>query len=182
VPESPAEVDIIRQAILADRWCVGAERYPPGENDPRFVGLSETFGGQTIFQPEWSAHLVVHYAIGEHFDDGFFDLSITFHSRSAARQLAQLHIAAALISFRRPLFQCPWKGPLRDAFYCPWWILLLRAADPGLKLRNSGSTGIQHGALAMPLPRSFVKGDWDPIAPHVALIDPAQIELKDEHN
>lgn len=166
VPESSLEIDVVRQTILPDKWDAVSEL--PRESDRHYGQLAWQVGGQVIFDPEWSSQLLIHYRVGENFENGpSFDLTVSLHERSSARRIGTFKLLAALRVLSRPHdFQCDFREMKRTAFLVPWWVLLPDRVSPvGLSLRK----------LDQRISRRFVtlgnKGDQVP--PHRELIDPA---------
>ena len=80
VPESPLEVDLIRQIILPDEWDLVSET--PIESVSKFRILSWTMGGQVVFDSQWSSQLIIHYSVGEHLGNGRFNLIVTLYGET----------------------------------------------------------------------------------------------------
>ena len=169
VPESPLEVDVVRQTILPDKWDLVSE--PPSESDRHYGGLTWRVGGQVVFDPEWSSHLLIHYRLGERSGNGaFFDLTVSLHERPGASKIGTFQLLAALRVFSTPHdFQCNFRDMKRTAFFVPWWILLPDRVSPvGVSPRN----------IDQRITRYFVplgiKGSLGSLMPpHIELIDPA---------
>jgi len=128
VPESPLEIDIIRQMILPDRWDLVSEA--PAESVLKLGTLSWRLGGQVVFDPQWSSQVVIHYSIGEHISNGGFNLTVNFHGTPPAGKLGTLKLFAALRIFGLPHdFQCNFSEMARTKFFRPWWRLRANQAS-----------------------------------------------------
>jgi hypothetical protein len=166
VPEAPLEVDVVRQAILADKWDLPHEQQSRrGNRWPLLCAL----GGQAVFQPEWSPDHIVHYAVGDHLEDGFFDLKVSIFGQ---RLVAGFSLVAALVFEHHPWFQTGWQGTRRGMWLCPWWYLKRQQANPvGLVLKVAQAKG-----PLMVSSLSEAAAEWDCVPPHVVLVDPSTIE------
>jgi hypothetical protein len=168
VPESPFETDILRQAILADKWNLPHEQQ--SIRGARWPLLCST-GGQAVFHPEWSTSHIVHYTVGEHLDDGFFDLKVCIYGR---RLLASFSLMAALVFKQKPWFQSGWQGQRRSVWVCPWWFLKEERANPvGLHLKFTQAKG-----ALMIGSQTEATAEWDCLPPHALLVDPSTIAVK----
>ncbi len=90
IPSSPLEVDVLRQVILADRFVFSTE-FP----DP-LVDLPIKQGGRLFYDPQWSAELIMHYAVGEHLGGGQFELTVSFYSKQTGQCFGTLQLGTAL--------------------------------------------------------------------------------------
>ncbi len=168
VPESPLEVNVIRQAILADKWDLPPEQQ--SRRGARWPFLS--LGGQAVFHPEWSPIHIIHYSVGDHLDDGFFDLKANIYNHQ--RLVASFLLMAALVFDSKPWFQAGWRGSSRNLWLCPWWFLEEQRANPvGLQLKVREAKGaLMVGSL------TAVGSEWDCLPPHMVLVDPKSIEAE----
>jgi hypothetical protein len=180
VPETPFEVDVIRQAILADKWWLIPERRPTGviERDFLWDFLLLTRGGQAVLHTGWSPLFVVHYELGDHLEDGFFDLSVKFFETTIEttthEPVAGFSLLAAL-RFREgsPPFPTGWKGTRREKFLIPSWFLVRQRANPvNLELRQGEFGGALMIAALVPFDQD---AESHCLPPHVQLVDPATI-------
>lgn len=160
VPESPFEVDVVRQAILADKWDLPVEQQAEYARRWPLSGV----GGQAVFHPEWSPKHVVHYSVGGHLDDGFFGLDVSIHGE---RSVAGFSLLAALVVDHKPWFQTGWQGPHRGLWMCPQWFFRARRASPvGLRLKSGVSRGVlMIGAV------SKTPTEWECLSLHVSLVN-----------
>jgi len=166
VPASPLEANVIRQAILADKWDLPPEQQSiRGARWPSLCSL----GGQAVFHPEWSSLHIIHYAVGDHIEDGFFDLKVDIYCQ---RLVASFSLIAALVFDCKPWFQTGWQGCGRSIWLCPWWFLKEHRAKPvGLQLKVHEAKG-----PLMLASLSVAAAEWDCLPPHVVLVDPNTIK------
>lgn len=165
VPESPLDVDVIRQAILPDRWDLSAvPRAHWGGSWPNLC----RFGGQALYHPDWSPDFLVHYELREHLGEGFFDLQVVLHGKAL---FASFRLLAALVFADHPPFQSGWQGVPRQWFLGPRWFLAGERADPrGLQLK----TDVAQGPLLLDA-LSAVSAESQCLPPHVLLVDPQAV-------
>jgi hypothetical protein len=144
VPNSPLEIDVIRQVILPDRWDVVGETRIVAH--AAVMTLPWEKGGQLIFHPQWSSKLVMHYIVGEILSDGVFNLTITLYDVASGSQIGALQLGVCLAIFGLPHdFQCSFREMKRSGFFHPQWGLLPdREPALGIKIKA------QEGALSNP--------------------------------
>jgi len=168
VPETRLEEEVVRQAILGEKWDLPESERAALEANPRFGFLLRSSGGVATYQPKWCPDFVVHYQIDRHRDDGFFDLTMKILSAKTTEQTGSVKLLAALRLQKHPPFQTGWSGAEREHHFIPFWYFAAGIADPkGVTLRVEAPVC---GAL-------FVPGDvrreaeWHCNPPHIALLD-----------
>lgn len=168
VPEDRLEEEVLRQAILADQWdLVESEREVLAASTDFHFSLCRS-GGRATYQPQWSPDFLVHYQIGRHRDDGFFDLTIKFLSTKTGETAGSIELYAALKLQRHPPFQTGWSGPEREHHFIPFWYFnAAKAHSQGIRLKVN--TDLQ-GALLVPGDLK-IDAEWHCSPPHVILLD-----------
>jgi hypothetical protein len=169
VPENRLEEQVLRQAILADKWDLAeSEREALDTTNTTFHFLLCRSGGMATYQPQWSPDLVVHYQIGRHRDDGFFDLTMKILSAKTGEPTGSVELFAALKFQKHPPFQTGWIGPEREHHFIPFWYFnAARAHSKGIKLKVERDL---HGAMLVPGDLK-VGAEWHCSPPHVTLLD-----------
>jgi hypothetical protein len=168
VPESRLEEEVLRQAILGEKWDLPEPERTALEAYPRFRFLLCSSGGVATYQPQWSPDFVVHYEVKRHRDDGFFDLTMKILSAETSEPTGSVELLAALKFQEHPPFQTGWSGAEREHHFIPFWYFTPSRANPkGVTLKLETNVC---GAL-------FVPGDVRPAAewhcspPHITLLD-----------
>jgi hypothetical protein len=172
VPETDLEIEILRNAILNDRWDFMPEHQTKDITQGAF--LSRT-GGQAIIHKTWIDSWIIHYAVEHHNDDGMFELILSFINERNPLQSLQIHMFAALRILRRPPFQCGWSGSERKNFVCPWWYFYCKSEIPRSLVLLPQDSEWRHGAFFVSTEIES-KVEWRPPSPHVQLIDPQSLK------
>jgi len=168
VPENRLEEEVLRQAILADRWDLAESEREALHTSGTFHSLLCRSGGMATFQPQWSPHFVVHYHVGRHREDGFFDLTMNILSATTGEPTGSVEFFAALQVQKHRPFQTGWIGPEREHYFTPRWYLNAAIAhSKGVKLKVNTEAS---GALLIPGDLN-VDAEWHCQPPHVILLD-----------
>ena len=168
VPENRLEEEVLRQAILADQWDLAESEREALAESTTFHFLLCSSGGVACYNPHWSQELVVHYQIGRHRDDGFFDLTIKILSAKTGEATGSVELFAALKFQKHPTFQTGSSGPEREHHFIPFWYFnAARAHSQGIKLKVDRDL---HGALLVPGDLR-IDAEWHCSPPHVTLLD-----------
>ncbi len=168
VPENRLEEEVIRQAILADKWDLAESERESFATSTAVHFLLCSSGGVATYHPRWSPDFVVHYQIGRHRDDGFFDLTIKTLSSKTGEPIGSVELFAALKFEKDPPFQTGWIGPEREHHFIPFWYFnAARANSKGIKLKVNKDI---HAALFVPGDLK-VAAEWHCSPPHLTLFD-----------
>jgi hypothetical protein len=177
--ESPLETEVLRQAILADKWDLMPEHLAMLGPD-RYVHAMRlcSGGGQAVFHPRFNQQVVWHYRVGEQFPDpvlsGFFEMRVGLFEKQLGTQLGDFKLFACLALLRRPPFQTGWDGPPREFFVCPWWYFFSGRAEPHGVAFKSNVQDFDNGPLFVSS-LSESHAEWDCLAPHACLIEQVSI-------
>jgi hypothetical protein len=168
VPENRLEEEVLRQAILADQWDLAESEREALAASIDFHILLCRSGGRATYQPQWSPDFVVHYQIGPHRDDGFFDLTIKILSAKTGEATGSVELFAALKFQKHPPFQTGSSGPEREYHFIPFWYFnAARTHSQGIRLKVDIDL---HGVLLVPGDLK-IDGEWHCSPPHVTLLD-----------
>jgi hypothetical protein len=168
VPETRLEEEVLRQAILGEKWDLPESERATLEANWRFSFRLCSSGGVATYQPQWSPDFVVHYQIDRHRDDGFFGLTMKILSAETSEPTGSVELLAALKFQKHPPFQTGWSGAEREHHFVPFWYFAAGRADPkGVKLRVEENVC---GALFLP---GDVRreAEWHCSPPHITLLD-----------
>lgn len=184
VPDSPLEVDVIRQVILPDKWDAVSET--PIVPNRGVMKLLLLHGGQLVFHGRWSSKLIMHYVVGGLLSGGFYDLTVTVYDNTNGSRVGSLQLAACLAKVTGPHHYLFWPSGAanremkRSVFFLPQWALdPNREPATGMKIRKQAETNWQQFAISVGVPHSYPQLDNiegpPPVSPHVILIDPDEI-------
>jgi hypothetical protein len=168
IPSSPLEADVLRQIILADRFVFEDEFGSPlGE-------LPIKGGGRLYWDPQWSAELVMHYAVGKHFGGGQFELTVTIYNKHTSSCLGclQLGTELTLSSVPHPVqgaYDREFWRAQRSIFFVPTWFVLL-GVEPSLDLKIKTYENVRRLLAFEDLFRRT--REYRDALPHVVLINP----------
>ncbi len=197
-PESPLEVDTIRQVILPDKWDVVSEKPVVPHLDVLKLLLRN--GGQLVFHGRWSSKLIMHYVVGELLQGEVYDLTVTVYDNTSGSRIGSLQLGVCLAKVRGPHHFLFWaarqaeREMKRSGFFLPQWGLLAdREPARGMKMkvqeerieqpqRYTGliaNTSWQQFAISVGVAHSYPALDNieapPPVSPHVTLIDPDEL-------
>jgi hypothetical protein len=197
-PETPLEVDVIRQVILPDKWDVVSESPVVPHLDVLKLLLKN--GGQLVFHGRWSSKLIMHYVVGELLLGEVYDLTVTVYDNTSGSRIGSLQLGVCLVKVQGPHHFIYWpRGRAnsemkRSGFFLPQWGLLAnREPALGMKIkvqeetieqpqRYTGliaNTSWQQFAISVGVSHSYPALDNieapPPVSPHVILIDPDEI-------
>ena len=99
-PETPLEVDVIRQVILPDKWDVVSESPIVPRLD--VMNLLLRHGGQLVFHGRWSSKLIMHYVVGELLSGEVYDLTVTVYNNTSGSRIGALQLAVCLAKVGGP--------------------------------------------------------------------------------
>ncbi len=175
IPSSPLEVDILRQAILADRFVFDTEL------PDTLVDLAIKRGGRLFYDPQWSVELIMHYAVGEHLGRGQFELTVTFYNKQTGKYSGTLQLGTALGLSAVPhdvqgAFKKSYWRSRRSTFFLPRWCVL-PDREPSADLQIKTHEKAHWRLLAFEDIHQEIR-EYRSVLPHVVLVDPERLTAK----
>ncbi len=176
-PESGMEVEVLRQAILADKRDLPPEQLKLiAPHSTTFAARLCASGGQGVFHPDFHRHVVWFYQVGESGKDGFFELNVTLVEKDGSKVRGSFRLFACLVLLRRPPFQTGWAGSGREFFVCPWWYYFSKKAEPSGVLFQKSVRNFDNGPLFVSS-LGDARAEWDCPPPHFHLIAASSIAV-----
>ena len=173
--ESQLETEVLRQAILADKWDLPPEHLKMiGPECHAHAARLCSGGGQAVFHPDFSRDVVFHYRVGQQLPNGFYELQVGLIEKRSGRPAGEFKLRSCLALLRNPPFQTGWNGPPRQFYVCPWWYYFSNEAQPRGVVFHTDVRDFYNGALFI---SSLAKchAEWDCLPPHMQLIQPPPV-------